>query len=85
MLLPKRLYRDESKKTLRIVAFLKNRLAGPVAFDGSAFNQKRKVLRRKLIPKRMPGENIFESVHSLLPIFLVQTKPARAMFGLPAN
>ena len=51
-------------KTLRIVSFLNDLLAGPVALDGSAFNQKRKVLRRKVVPERMSGESIFERFHS---------------------
>ena len=50
-------------KMLRIVTFLKNLLAGPEALNDSAFNQQRKILRRKVIPKRMLGENIFESLN----------------------
>ena len=45
---------------LRIVTFLKDLLAGLEALNDSAFNQQRKILRRKVIPKRMPGENIFD-------------------------
>ena len=63
-------------KMLRIVTSLKNLLAGPEALNGSAFNQQRKILRRKVIPKRMPGENIFkslnifESFHRYFTVFL---------------
>jgi hypothetical protein len=70
-------------KTLRIVAFLNDLLAGPESLDGSAFNQKGKVLRRKVIPERMRGENIFEHFHSYfhyIPFSKIgPTKP----FGLP--
>ena len=47
-------------KMLRIVTFLKNLLVRPEVLNDRAFNQQRKILRRKVIPKRMPGENIFE-------------------------
>ena len=63
-------------KMLRIVTFLKNLLAGLEALNDSAFNQQRKILPRKVIPKRMPGENIFvslnifESFHRYFTIFL---------------
>jgi hypothetical protein len=54
---------------LRIVTFPKNLLAGQEALNDSAFNQQRKILRRKVIPKRMPGENIFESFHRYFTVF----------------
>ena len=63
-------------KMLRIVTSLKNLFAGPEALNDSAFNQRRKILRRKVIPKWMPGENIFESlsifesVHRYFTVFL---------------
>ena len=47
-------------KMLRIVTLLKNLLVGPEALNDCAFSQQRKILRRKVIPKRMPGENIFK-------------------------
>jgi hypothetical protein len=55
---------------IRIIAFLENLLAGRKLFDASAFDQQREVLWRKLIPKRMPGENIFESFHDYFRIFV---------------
>jgi hypothetical protein len=70
-------------KTLRIVAFLNDPLAGPELLDGSAFNQKGKVLRRKVIPERMLGENIFERFHSFFTICLFPKISATRPFGLP--
>ena len=57
-------------KMLRIVTFLKNLLAGPEVLNDRAFNQQRKILRRKVIPKRMTGENVFESFHRYCTVFL---------------
>jgi hypothetical protein len=58
-------------KMRRIVTSLKNLLAGPEALNDSALNQQRKILRRKIIPKRMRGENIFESFHRYFTVFLI--------------
>ena len=58
---------------LRIVTSLKKLLAGLKTLNDSAFNQQRKILRRKVIPKRMPDENIFESFHRYFTIFLFST------------
>ena len=60
-------------KMLRIVTSLKNLLAGLEALYDSAFNQQRKILRRKVNPKRMPGENIFENFHRYFTVFLFLT------------
>jgi hypothetical protein len=70
-------------KMLRIIAFLKNLLAGPEALNDSAFNQQRKVLRQKVIPKRMPGENIFESVHRYFTNFPFSNLARKSEVRLP--
>ena len=57
-------------KMLRIVTSLANLFAGPKTLNDSAFNQQRKILRRKVIPKRMLDENIFEGFHRYFKIFL---------------
>ena len=57
-------------KMLCIITFPKNLLTGPEVLNDSAFNQQRKILRRKVIPKRMPSENIFKSFHRYFAVFL---------------